>query len=564
MALWGNYIHRLMRLRPSLLLAVVTLLFLPSGLIGLISDDLFHFILLASDFDLKINSPISPWGLFSFVSLGDEHRQVLQSFSMLDWWLSDDFVWQFWRPLSEFSHALDYFLWPGLPELMHAHNIVLFLLLLMIFSVVLKQLGMAKQVAELTLIVFAFNGSHALTVAWIANRNALLAMIFALMALGFHHRSLEDKRFYIASLVSVSACLLSGEIGLSVGGLLFAYATCLDRRVKLTAFVALLPYLLPVALWMCVYVDHQMGLKGSSWNYIEPLQFPLEYLKALMLRLPVIVSSQLLAVPAELFAFNAVLSYTAAFFGSVILCFCLRCHAYRVELRFFLLVTIVCCLPICVYSPEDRNLLFVSIGGSGIVACLILHLMNGNRVSVFVASTLICLHLILSPLLIPLATYAPKLLLQASVKQAQAMTELKFSANDRVYLLGGTERFYLLPRMISEGIAAPYNLLTLIPEGTQIEVLNVSERTLSIRLSKPFLQYLQGQDLTLHPLKVFIRDQKFKLSGVLVNIMKLDESGYPAELSLLFDKPLVELIFVAWRGGQPYRVILVRGLRIDT
>src|SRR5690349_11608229 len=88
--------------------------------IGLIGDDLGHrqFLL---DHLASAASPGTWWNMFDL-----RLTPALVEFGYVPWWTSPELQMAFLRPLATISQYGDYLLWPTHPALMHLHNIILY------------------------------------------------------------------------------------------------------------------------------------------------------------------------------------------------------------------------------------------------------------------------------------------------------------------------------------------------------------------------------------------------------------------------------------------------------
>ena len=135
---------------------------------------------------------------------------------------------------------------------------------------------------------------------WIANRNACIAVCFALLALVAHDRVLAVK---VGSWISrrrllLLVALLAGEIAAGALGYFVVYALFLDSGRPLKRVMALVPSLAVTTAWMLAYRGSGFGAVGSSM-YIDPGAQPAAFARALVERAPLLLSGQW-ALPSEL------------------------------------------------------------------------------------------------------------------------------------------------------------------------------------------------------------------------------------------------------------------------
>src|SRR5690606_24868455 len=107
-------------------------------------------------------------------------------------------------------------------------------------------------------VLYALDDVHGPTVGWIANRQAVIAAVFGLLAVLLHHRARAaphgDRRARALAVVAFAAGLAAGESGLGALAYLVAHALCLDPAPRRARVTALAPYALVAAAWAALYV----------------------------------------------------------------------------------------------------------------------------------------------------------------------------------------------------------------------------------------------------------------------------------------------------------------------
>ena len=220
---------------------------------------------------------------------------------ILPWLAPDDFHIAFWRPLSSLTHQLDYRMLEGAPWLMHLESILLFIALVYVAARLYRRLFEAPQVAGLATLFFALDDAHGQAVGWLANRNAILAGLFGLVALFFHDRWRRDGWRPGAALapLALALSLLSGELGLGALGYFVAHALFLDPGRR--RYWACLPAFAVTLAWALVYRALGYGARGSGL-YLDPLRDPLTFLQALPDRFGTLCLGQLAFPPADVWS----------------------------------------------------------------------------------------------------------------------------------------------------------------------------------------------------------------------------------------------------------------------
>src|SRR5262249_50827132 len=160
-----------------------------------------------------------------------------------------------WRPLSSLTHALDHVLWPEHAVAQLAHNLLWQLLALVIAWRFFRRFLTARWIAVLALALYAFDDARGPVVGWIANRNALVALCFALPALLAHdswRREGWSPGRWLGP-AAFAAALGAGESSLAVLGYVAAHALWLDRGTWRERAIAVAPYVVIVLAWRVIY-----------------------------------------------------------------------------------------------------------------------------------------------------------------------------------------------------------------------------------------------------------------------------------------------------------------------
>ena len=162
---------------------LMLILMSPALFSGLMGDDLFHYALLNGAANFPQTDDISLFHLFSFINDDPVRRAHLQDMSIMSWWISPTFEWNFWRPLAELTHYIDYVWLKDYAWLMHIHSLVYFVIIVSLVYQLCLLIFQEHKLALLITALYALSATHGMTVAWLSNRNALLALLFALISL---------------------------------------------------------------------------------------------------------------------------------------------------------------------------------------------------------------------------------------------------------------------------------------------------------------------------------------------------------------------------------------------
>lgn len=537
------------------LIAVFLLLTVPMLFAPFFTDDFFHLLMLSDKPPIPHPDDGSLWGLFSFIDNSPEARQYLMQQGVLPWWTGENFYFKFWRPVAEITHRVDYTLAPGVAAFAHAHSSLWFIALCLVVYKIYGRLAVNGHLAFLALIIFMLDSSHAPTIEWVANRNALIGACFA--ALSFYCHILSRDRnapgFYLFAVLWLVLALLSGESAIAIGGFLFAYAVCLDKQGPLKGFITLLPYAVVVVLWYLQYKTLGYGANGSAIHYVDAASMPVEFIKAALERVPVYVFSAFGFLPAEIYpALQLVLTkpqqLLVLFFivSSIGILALILFPLIKKDslIQFALLGAILASIPFCSIINQDRLTLIPSIGFDLVIAMVIYRLLIkravlwNNTVSnklVSVTAIMLCMfHLVLSPLFL----FAASGFIHMNAKKSQSkILQLENNAvNDtHVVIFQGqvTQSALLKPVRMINGLNYPESISLLSNVKGELEIKRISENGLSIKRDIGFVEGFEQsfRDLAKLP---FIEGDTVNLKNMDIVVREVNASGQPLRIECYF------------------------------
>jgi len=260
---------------PRLILVLALLgglLVSPSLFAGIGADDWLHRLHLDPEAPYHPPTPYGPLlGAFEFFPADRVEFRKLLDEGVLPWWVGSEVSGVFFRPLTVLTHGWDWRVFGERLWLHHAHSILWFLLTIWAASRFFVQWLGPGRAAALALLLFVVDESHALPAGWLANRNAMLALFFSLLAATSHLRDLANvahARWWTP--LWVGAALLSAEAGATalLALMVFeaSYVRPLVERVR-----SWLPILVVTAGWAAVWKGLGFGVQGSGL-YVDPLR----------------------------------------------------------------------------------------------------------------------------------------------------------------------------------------------------------------------------------------------------------------------------------------------------
>jgi hypothetical protein len=573
--------HRL----PLVLSLLAVLLCVPSLWLGLYADDYVLWAALADPSPAPALAR-SPWRLFAFIDSAPALHRMMD-FGGVPWWSSPGLRLAFFRPLAGLTHWVDFRLWPHQPWLMHVQSLLWFGAAIAAAAVLYRRLVRPEWAAGLAALAFAIDDAHASPADWIANRNATIGTLFALLALLAHDRWRRDgwRPGIVLGPLALLLGLLGGEMALAAGAYLLAYALFLDEAPWPRRVASLAPAGLVGVAWALAYRVLGFGATGSA-VYVDPVASPLEFAGAVVSRAPLLLFGQWF-LPSQM---SLLLSQRAEHVLWLVACgLAMLLAVFLVPLlrrnrvaRFFALGMLLSILPACSTFPHDRLLFLVGLGGAGLLAQLLAGLADRAewlprarawRAPAFAAGTVLSvLNLVLAPLALAHGS-ADLRTLGRLIEPAATSLPADPSIRDRAALIVQTPTAFFCafgPLMqLAAGHPTPQRMLVL---GSSIHAITIERPENDTLLVRPDGGYLlpPGRPLPgtaqpdfdpryLMPLfDLLYRDatpmrlgERIELTGVTVEVTALMADGRPAEARFHFDRALEDpsLLWLRWRDG---------------
>jgi len=557
-----------------LCLILAAALSLPGLWMGLFMDDYFQTAIIE-----KLVPFGSLWSLFDFAPGKPDVLEPRIFQGIFPWYTLPEMKARFFRPLSCLLAAADHRLFGRHYIAWHLHSVLWYMLLIGAYSLVVRR-ALPGAAGALALVIFTLAPSHWFPVVWVANRNALVAVVPAMLGMYMHIRWREDayKPGLPLSLLGYAAGLLGGEAALGVLAYVAAYELFAGEGPLHKRLRALTPAALVVAAYLALYKFYGYGAYGSG-SYLDPLDEPLNYAIQAPARLLMLIAAQLAGLSADLLVFAERLRPAHVVAGLItVLVFCAVIRrawpaldsAQRRSLKWMAGGALFSMLPVAATFPTNRLLLAPSIGASAILALVLTYWWRERREGhagkwlTALAAVLILVHFVEAP-----AIWVGQSLaftwFGKRVERACLNAEVSgpLPAGGHLVLLPGCDpvttiytpiiRAVLEKRRLSPDdfwlvtSQAPYDhrLTTTGPNRFEIEVINGS------MLGSEFERLFRGSK---HALRV---GEQIKLDYVTVTVLEVGKTG-PSRIEFEFDRPLKDqsLSFVAWKGSHVRKVEL--------
>ncbi len=561
--------------RLPLLLALAAMVpYLPALRLGVMGDDYFHRMMLLGIEPFSGDRPL--FDLFTFFR-GPEGNGPLIELGLLPWWSAPELRVAFFRPLSSATHLLDYALFPDLFWLQHLHSLLWWGLGVGLVAVLYRQLIDRPAVAGLAAVLFAVEDAHSMPVAWLANRNAVVALVFGVAALTLHvrWRRSGERRWLPAALLAGCCGLAAGEAALGALAYVAAWQLFVDGPGWRARLEGLAPWVVLGVFYTAMYGALGYGASHSGL-YVDPAAEPLRFAASLLERWPLLMAAQWFSPPVDVWlmlprAAQVAMSAVAALgLGGIVwlLWGLLRDSAMA---RFWAGGMALCLVPPCGAFPLDRLTLFAGLGGFALVALM------AERALGFAAAgdeptprdprrtvrwAVVALLLLHGPM--ALAALTPRVLLVQALGNffslgAQAGPTDEGVVDQTFVFVTGSElpTAYTAPTRGAIGLPIPRRTAQLASMITTNRVTRIDAHTLEIEPEGGFLATMMDT-LTRHPEDRFELGEEIARPDFVAHVDALTEDGRPAVVSFRFEAPLEDpsLVWLYFVDGWPRELTL--------
>lgn len=586
---------------PLAIAVIAFIVSLPAINSGLMLDDLIHRSVLIDPDRLPqeiYNTGLTPgkpgklstavFDLFGFC--GDQQQaDKAKEYGALPWWTLNGFKAALWRPLSGFSHWLDYRLFPDSPQLMHVHSLLWFSAIIFLTAVLYRELIGPTWIAALAVLMFLIDENNTIPVMFNAHRNSLIALVFGLSCTLCHHHWRKNNSLVaaIAAPIFLLLSLFSAEAGIATFAFILAYAIALEKGPVKKRAATIVPAVCTIIAWRLLYNVLGYGVDNIG-IYIDPVNDPFHYTMALLERLPVMLFGIFSAVQPDLtFSVSSeakswfiIIAVGLPLFLLVVMLPLLRKNKLAL---YFYLATVFAVIPFCACFPSGRNLLFASVPAFALIAIFITDIFkraNYLPKALFyrVVIWIVCIGLFLTHLPGALLGKVVISKMNSSILSgigspgavAESITKDK---NLVVISTPCALGFAFLPfYQAYEGKDLPKSVRALVPGFRTIEINRADENTLIIKtkagdvfscgdIGPMHIAYVFKlfNDLFQSANAVFKLGDIFELPQLTVKILQVDQKAMPTEIAFTFDTALEDdslcFYWFDWHGGhKPFEI----------
>ncbi len=523
--------------------------------IGLTLDDLGQRVIV----EQRQVGWASPFDLFNLVSVRPEVRARMTELGAYFWWIGPNTKIDYWRPVAALTHFIDYSLWPRCAWLMHLENLAWYAALVVACGAFYGRFLRVAWIAGLATFLYAFDHSHAGPVAWIANRNALMSMLFGVLSLLAHDGWRRGRRrvLAVAAPSLLGLALFSAESGVAIAGYFVAYALFIDRGTRRARAATVAPSAFVVVVWRVVYAGLGHGI-ASSGIIADPFVDPGLFLQRAIPSLPVQVMSAVFAFPADVAATDprtlaavALASIALlAVFGQIVFSLFRRDRTTR----FFAAGMVMSALPLGAALPTDRYLFWAGLGAVGLVAKLAQVFANParkmtlGRLPRWICGAALIGHGVISPWVFPYRAAGPYVVEANAERVAATLPDSADTANQTVVVLNGPLDMMasMIPviRVAKRGVV-PAHLYFLYSGTHDLSVARADANTLDVRPERGWLYDTGDRAFRGTPFRV---GEVADLAQMRAEVRELTADGRADDVRFSFPSNLEDpsLIFMTW------------------
>lgn len=559
------------RRAPAIVVLLGLALAAPALTADFAADDHLHRIIARDDPGIA-GLRSRPLDLFVFASGDAAENAALRDAGVFPWWADLSLRLAFFRPVSSATHAVDHALWPDSARAQLAHNLLWLAAALIATWAFYRRFVPARWIAVLALLLYAVDDARGPVVGWIANRNALIALVLAVPVLLAHDRWRRDgwtPGRWVGPLL-LALALGAGESALAIVAYLGAHALWLDRGRWRDRALALAPHAAIVIAWRVAYGLLGYGVSGSG-IYLDPGGDPAGFLAAAAIRLPLLLLGQLGLPWSDLASMYpvmgpAVVTFMVLFALAALLAIGLACaRLLRRDpvSRFFATGMVLAAIPVASTFPADRLLGFVGLGAMGLVAQLLAAsahqrdaLGDGRprrAAAVTVALALAFVHLVFSPPFLVMRARS-MVMVGRVLDRADAGIPSGPDVVDRTVVIAATPSDalagYVHVMRESRGQPRPHRLYWLATASTAVTFERVDDRTLRVTPDEGFLRHEIDQMVRTPRARRFAAGDRVALTGLTIEVEAITADGRPAVVLAHFDRALDDpaLIWRRWEG----------------
>ncbi|MEO6950638.1 MAG: hypothetical protein ABI321_02415 [Polyangia bacterium] len=310
-----------------------------------------------------------PFDLYDFVN--DADRAMFNQRGLLPWWADAHLKIRFYRPLPSALRWLDLHALGTHIRLMHVHSLFWWALMVVLAAGLFRRL-LTPRAALVATIILALGPWNVIPLAWLANREVLMTLVFGIVAL---RCSLRGGVFLVGAFVAYVAAFSCGEYSFCLGGYALALALLGAPRPARTRVLELATFVGPAVGYLAIRAARGYGTFASSF-YADPLREPGKLLWLSPARIVKLLAQSWLTLGTDPWSASAPMWAICAGVAVLLVLFVLGARRLWPELDasqrrtvgWLLLGSLAAMLPVLAAAPSVRLLAVSAFGMAAVVA----------------------------------------------------------------------------------------------------------------------------------------------------------------------------------------------------
>jgi hypothetical protein len=267
---------------------------------GFVADDYAQLGMLDGTYPV----PRAPYNLFSFSdgSASEGFRLIRAGF--YPWWADPEVRLVMFRPLASLMITLDHRLFGSDAFLFHVHSVVWWSVMLGTIAAFFRRMLPLPE-ALIAFVLLALDEAHGIALTWICNRAAFISIAFSVAALHRYvlHRRSGRPGLPLSAMALYTLAFGFGEYSVCLLSYLLAFELCEGDGTFERRFRKALPMLAPALVFLCLRFIVGATVRKSG-VYVDPIGEPIDFFKAVVVRVPVFIGDLALAMPSEYWTFG--------------------------------------------------------------------------------------------------------------------------------------------------------------------------------------------------------------------------------------------------------------------
>ena len=502
------------------------------------------------------------YALFNFGAGDVEALRPLIERGPFPWFTLPELKLRFLRPLSSALIVFDTEVFGSVAWPQHLHSTLWYVALTAIVLMLYRRL--TPSVAVFAGVLFAIDDAHVMPAMWLANRNALVAVLFVWLGLLAHLRWREEgwRPGALLSAVAFAFGLAAGETAVAALAYVLAYELLARPQTWSSRLRALTPVVLVLAVYAVLYKLLNSGARGSA-TYLDPVSEPLTFLSLALPRFFANVGTQAFGAPD---IYLSLPQAKGALIASGVVAVPLGLLAWRRwaptdeaerrTLKWLLLGAAGSLLPTLATFPAARLLTAASLGLAPVVATMLRAAWRDARLRRAFGVLWLGGAFVLQPLTQWLVM--PIAFTTVTARALEAVKTLEPKSTERFVVLSSSEfvpAIYTGPLMADLGLTMPrtWHVWSMAP--LPVDVRRTGERQVELSvvggrmIDSVFEENFRNDNF---PIAV---GHRVNLEAATVTVLTVD-GGKPTSVRFDLDLPVEDFSFVWWDGDTLSRVQL--------